>query len=406
MATDTYIVSAKTTVATQIVWAGEGPTLVANTSLTGTFWISESNAANVNDTQGIVPIGPNGSVVVDGTRDFFAITNSVTPVEISCIAGGMSTFLGLTGGSGSLVLPAIFSPNFLHNVSGWSINSNGTAEFNLVTIRNSITIGAAEFYYSGTPAFGNLVASITGPVSGGLDPFGNTYIGGAVTYENSGSTPVAAASQVNNNIAFYAWSGSAWIQEAVFSNGAYISTFAGFNIDVPAGQLIGLNGQLTVPLVAQSNHTFTVTDGLDGVTYDVERNTVVLANTTGSLVALTSILTATSGVSTYRVHGQLYLNIPVANAQFQLNLAGQAGSSGEIGYTVSRAATFYGAVAGGVNIAVGLGVNLPAANGFIVTFDGIIQTPINGTINLQVGSLTAQGIVVASNSFMDVMPVG
>lgn len=188
MATDTYLVNAKTTVATQIVWAGDGPTLVANTSLTGTFWITENNAANVNDAQGIVPIGPNGSVVVDGTRDFWAITNSVAGVTISTISGGMSTFLGLTGGNGSLVLPSVFSPNYVPGVSGWSIKKDGSSEFSNVTVRGTfagtdyIINANGEYRYSGTPAAGNLIYSDT---NGTSDQFGNETVLGIGIYNPS-----------------------------------------------------------------------------------------------------------------------------------------------------------------------------------------------------------------------------
>lgn len=192
MPTGTYVIQEKTATSTQIVWAGEGPVLIANTSLTGTFWIGETNSLNVSDQSGIVPIGPNGSVAVDGSRDFFAVTNSATPVRVSVIAGGMSTFLGLTGGNGSLVLPSVFSPNFLAGVSGWTINSDGSAQFNNLDIRgifngtNYVINTSGAFFYSGAPAANNLLLSITNGT--GVDGFGNLYFAGLTVYNKSGAT--------------------------------------------------------------------------------------------------------------------------------------------------------------------------------------------------------------------------
>lgn len=76
---------------------------------------------------------------------------------------------------------AIQSPNFVTGVSGWTINQDGSAEFNNVTIRGGITIGGTALYYS-TPApqANTLVASIA--ASGGTDTAGNVYLAGITTY--------------------------------------------------------------------------------------------------------------------------------------------------------------------------------------------------------------------------------
>lgn len=54
----------------------------------------------------------------------------------------------IVGGQGTLVRPAIKSPNFLTGVSGWSINKDGSAEFNNVVIRgttgNAVEIGPSN----------------------------------------------------------------------------------------------------------------------------------------------------------------------------------------------------------------------------------------------------------------------
>lgn len=181
MATDTIAVQANRPTATQVVFASDPPipTLITNTSLTGTIFLSEDNSARTVDQSGLVPLGPNGSIVVDGTRDFYAVTASATPIIVATVSGGLATFLGITQGLGSLVLSAIFSPNFITGVSGWSINKDGRAEFNNLTIRgtffgvNFILNSSGLFIYSGTPGTGNLLLSIS-PVDG-TDGFGNSY---------------------------------------------------------------------------------------------------------------------------------------------------------------------------------------------------------------------------------------
>lgn len=91
----------------------------------------------------------------------------------------------LTGGT-VLRRPAIQSPNFVHNTSGWTINIDGSAEFNNLTIRGTfngtdfIINSAGAFFYSGTPALGNLIASIT--TAAGTDQFGNVYLAGNTSY--------------------------------------------------------------------------------------------------------------------------------------------------------------------------------------------------------------------------------
>jgi hypothetical protein len=63
-------------------------------------------------------------------------------------------------------------------VSGWSINKNGSAEFNNVTIRNGTVIGGVFLQYSSAiPALGNLVLAFA-PMGAGTDSVGNNYPAG------------------------------------------------------------------------------------------------------------------------------------------------------------------------------------------------------------------------------------
>lgn len=87
-------------------------------------------------------------------------------------------------GGTTLVRAAIRSPNFVTGVSGWSIDRDGSAEFNDIVIRGGTVIGGDALYYSGTPAFDNMLLSIS--AAGGTDPFGNVYPAGFKAY---GSDP-------------------------------------------------------------------------------------------------------------------------------------------------------------------------------------------------------------------------
>lgn len=49
----------------------------------------------------------------------------------------------VVGGASNLIRKAIRSPNYVTGVSGWTINKDGTAEFNSANIRATITVGAS-----------------------------------------------------------------------------------------------------------------------------------------------------------------------------------------------------------------------------------------------------------------------
>ena len=90
------------------------------------------------------------------------------------------------GGASTLIRKAIKSPNFVTTVSGWTINKDGSAEFNNLTIRGSfqgtlfVINSSGAFFYSPTEAAGNLIASIA--PANGTDAFGNAYVHGIASY--------------------------------------------------------------------------------------------------------------------------------------------------------------------------------------------------------------------------------
>lgn len=88
----------------------------------------------------------------------------------------------ILGGGGALVYPSIHSANYVPGVSGYTINKDGSVEFNNGTFRGTVTGGSFNgtnfiispsgmFFYSGTPALGNLIMSATNNVT--TDSFGN-----------------------------------------------------------------------------------------------------------------------------------------------------------------------------------------------------------------------------------------
>lgn len=91
----------------------------------------------------------------------------------------------------NLARAAIESPNFVTGVSGWIIRQDGSAEFNNVVVRGTVTsghfvgtgTGTEILIYSGTPAAGNLVASIVSAAF--IDAFGNHGLSGITEYANN-----------------------------------------------------------------------------------------------------------------------------------------------------------------------------------------------------------------------------
>lgn len=126
-------------------------------------------------------------------------------------------------GGTSLRIPAIQSPNYSPGVSGWIVRITGDAEFNNLTIRGQfngtdfIMNAAGLFIYSGTPAAGNLSASIA-PV-GGTDSFGNSYVAGVATYQGDNLVALAAGSLLLGLVSDEAHAGQIGISgsDAVFA---------------------------------------------------------------------------------------------------------------------------------------------------------------------------------------------
>jgi hypothetical protein len=124
----------------------------------------------------------------------------------------------LTGENGSLIYQQIKSPNFsLSGQTGWAILKNGNAYFFNVTATGEITAtefvgvnfiidSAGIFFYSGTPAAGNLLIAMANVA--GSDAFGNSYAQGLnflmggkqLVVGETGGNPLIYAGTGNANI--------------------------------------------------------------------------------------------------------------------------------------------------------------------------------------------------------------
>jgi len=96
---------------------------------------------------------------------------------------------------------AIQSPNYVPGVSGWTINQDGSVEFNNGLFRGTVTAAtfvgtdfiinaAGAFFYSGAPAAGNLIASDASIA--GVEGFGNNYVAGQASYAATTATALTA----------------------------------------------------------------------------------------------------------------------------------------------------------------------------------------------------------------------
>lgn len=86
-------------------------------------------------------------------------------------------------GALALIRAAIRSPNYVAGSTGWTINKDGTAEFN--TLGGSFQITAnGIFFYVPAAGSGTLVASFSN--AGGFDPYGNQYVGGFFLNQKQG----------------------------------------------------------------------------------------------------------------------------------------------------------------------------------------------------------------------------
>lgn len=157
-----------------------------------------------------------------------------------------------------LVRAAIQSSNYAAGSAGWQISRSGAAEFNNVTIRGGQVVGGTALYYSGTPAAGNLIASVA--AAAGTDAYGNKFLAGVASYTST------SFAQVNNGqfLCGAMISGSPDVNDAggiiTSSGGGVLDVFGSAtttgtttnapNLQFQAGDLSQATGSATAPFLS------------------------------------------------------------------------------------------------------------------------------------------------------------
>ena len=90
--------------------------------------------------------------------------------------------------TGYLVRTFIRSPDFAAGSAGWTVNKDGSAEFNSVVIRNGEVVGGSALYYDPVPGPGTLVASVSATQF--QDQYGNQVQAGVYSYGPGGLTGI------------------------------------------------------------------------------------------------------------------------------------------------------------------------------------------------------------------------
>lgn len=168
-----------------IFTAGDPPAAMHNHDLTNTVsWGPTQTACTSADAS---TLEPNAVIALTGDSDVWAVCSTVTPpnsVIVDLHVGADGFFRGISQGQGSLVIPSLHSPNFQAGVSGWTINKDGSAEFNNLVIRNGQIVSGIQLIYSTTtPQAGKLLYSVA--AVGGTDSVGNVYLDGSTTYHQN-----------------------------------------------------------------------------------------------------------------------------------------------------------------------------------------------------------------------------
>lgn len=122
----------------------------------------------------------------------------------------------VVGGLGMLIRESIHSPNFLAGSAGWTINKDGSAEFNDLTARGKIIIFGLDggvFFYDGIPALGNFPTISICPPGVSFDPFGNPVQPDGIAMYNSFGKVIILLSTAKN--AFYQYADTGAVQGSI-----------------------------------------------------------------------------------------------------------------------------------------------------------------------------------------------
>ena len=267
-----------------------------------------------------------------------------------------------------LRLAFLRSPNYAAGSAGWTINQDGSAEFNNVTIRGAEVIGGAALFYSTSPpTFGSMIASIAG-FPGGTDAKGNVYLPGVTAYF-PGGPPAGAVQLFDGTVTFYSAGTEAgpWRQLGQIQNGEWAQPTGGPGITLQTGthnQVSIQDTLVAIALILEANAGLAVTGGTTTDTLDVTgASTLTGAVGVGALLSALAGLSVTGGTTTdtLSVSGASTLTGAVGVHALLSALAGLAVTGGTTTDTldVTGASTLTGAV--------GVGALLSALAGLSVT---------------------------------------
>lgn len=395
-------------------------------------------------------LDPNATIAVDTEAEVWAVAPSLTgsnTVTVDFQPHGAAYFRGLTAGLGMLVLQSIFSPNFVHLVSGWSINKDGSAEFNNLTIRgtflgsNFIINSTGAFFYNGTPAAGNLILSIS--ASATTDTFGNTVFQGLTTLFHSGGSVYFAMQCVGGG--FEVWASTAgesgpWTEtfdiSALTSTSIFDQTGGGMTIDststiaiAVSGNPVAIDGPVTAEIVTlrdgsapatpvSSSAVYSKTGYLhfvseDGIDYATAHVTAHAANG-GAGQTINSLTFATIGglsvavaATIYRFRIEVDLTTAAAAGQWQLALSVPGVSSVDYKFFWESGA---GATAGAVNqtnmSTIQKGPNPSVIGPYTAVYSGFVRFSAAGTLSVQAATtVAADTFTVWDSSILKLEPL-
>jgi hypothetical protein len=334
---------------------------------------------------------------------------------------------------------------------GFSI-TQGSISGSVFTGTNFVINSAGLFFYSGTPAAGNLVLSVS--QNSGTDAFGNAYGQGfrlygpnsaAMNMLLSGASPLLAlqpgslthlttagalsnqsinAGAANEQQLVVLTSGKEGHDDGalqLFSASADNTVGASAVIEFGGGVFatftktgVVLSGGSTPAAVAGSasvfgttNGSLQVVDGSDSQVYGTERRTLILVNNTALAASPGTTLFQTQvAVRSYRVHGMILVAVTTANQQLSINIAPPSGT-GFAGAHIGRAGTVISYTNFNLNALTGIGGAgaLLIGSSYLCWFDAIINVTGAGALNFIFAGTNAGDLTVQANSYAEILPI-
>lgn len=337
----------------------------------------------------------------------------------------------ILGGGGALVYPSIHSPNFVTGVSGWTVKKDGSAEFNNLTVRGTFdgtdyvinTNGA--FFYSGTPALGNLIGSDA--ASPGTDAEGNAYLAGKVGYFQSGGAFAATQIGTVQQVGFYsaAAAGGPWVQVGSIQAGSGDVELAS-NRDIVAQQPVGLPDASAPTALTGRSRLYSASGhakyaSTDGNVYNTGATrywltasspTINVASTAPKTITFaepTSTANIPVGQQSYLIRGMIVVQQGATTANQAVSLTGPGTSL----VSLSWFCTEGGSVLSSGN-RTGLGTASSLTTGSVpngttgeLHFDGIVTFSGTGNLNLIAWCVTSTSDTwtLGPGSYVEVCPI-